>query len=323
MRVTIHASVLNDSDSWNHLDEIIHYFDELRHAWQIDDYDEIEQSAWVQKDIHGRAGKRILATLMKCYTAAIYPAGSRCHSKVIEITLHASSATQLAPEEACYCLRLPSRVLVENVASDGEFLHFMIAAFKRHSLRDAHSAGWLTLDQLGGYGECEKRLNKLLEQTYGPARIFVLVDSDRLYPGHISQTILKVAESCQACGIPYAILTKRKIENYLPLNILQQVNTERYKAYLHLNPEQKDHYEMKKGFVRAANGNAIVPPEQTALYQHVPPKSMRDLCGGFGRDIAQQFEAHKSKVREEDVRMICSTNPIEIDEILNEIEAIL
>ena len=58
MRVTIHTSVLNDLASWNHLDEIIHYFDELRHAWQIDDYDEIEQSAWVQTDIHGRAGQR-------------------------------------------------------------------------------------------------------------------------------------------------------------------------------------------------------------------------------------------------------------------------
>jgi hypothetical protein len=156
MRVTIHDSVLNDPASWSHLDEIIHYFNELRHAWQIDDYDEIEQSDWVQMDINGRAGKRILTTLRKCYTAAIYPSGSRCHSMSIEITLHAASATQMPPAEACRCLRPPSRVLVENVNSDGNFLHFLIAAFKRETLRDALTESWLVFEQMGGFGECEK-----------------------------------------------------------------------------------------------------------------------------------------------------------------------
>ena len=150
-----------------------------------------------------------------------------------------------------------------------------------------------------------------------------LVDSDRLYPGHITQTIQKVEESCQALAIPYAILTKRKIENYLPLNILQNVNRARYNAYLHLQPEQRDHYELKRGFTQAENGDAIVPPEQTALYQHVPRKILRDLCGGFGKHVALQFEAHKGKVQDQDVRVICTTDPNEIDRILDEIEAIL
>jgi hypothetical protein len=323
MRVTIHASVLNDSASWNQLDEIIQYFDELRHHWQIDDYDQIEQSAWVQTDIHGRAGKRILATLDKCYTAAIYPTGARCHSKSIEITLHPTSVTQLPPIEACYCLRPPSRVLVENVTSDGGFLHFMITAFKRDSLRDAYTAGWLVLEQMGGFGECEKQLSNFLEQSYGPARIFVMVDSDRLYPGHVTQTIQKVADSCQALGIPFAILTKRKIENYLPLSILQQVNRDRHRWYVNLQPTQQDHYEIKRGFDRAANGDAIVPPAQMALYQHVPRRILRELCGGFGRDVAQRYRTHAGKVQEQEVRMMCATDPAEIDRILDEIEAIL
>jgi hypothetical protein len=322
MKVILHKSVLNDKSCWDDLDEILRHFDELRHAWQIDDSDEVEQSDWIQSDINGRAGKRILATLVKCYTGAIYPKG-KCHSKVIEVTIHASSATQLAPKEACHCLRQTSRVLVENVASDGEFLHFMIAAFKRKALSDAHTEGWLVMEQLGGYGECEKRLSTILEQWYGPPRIFVLVDSDKSHPTHVTQTMKKVQDSCQAFGIPYAILTKRKIENYLPLNILQRVNRDRYTAYLHLHSVQKDYYELKKGFEQADNGDAIVPPEQAALYQHVPPHILRGLCGGFGKHVAQQFEAHKDQVQEHDVTMICTTDPGEIDGILDEIEAII
>jgi hypothetical protein len=199
----------------------------------------------------------------------------------------------------------------------------MIATFKRTALSDAYTEGWLVFDQLGGVGECDKRLKEIMGQWYGPPRIFVLADSDQAYPGHVTQSIEKVQNSCRPLRIPYVILRKRKIENYLPLHILQQVNRDRYKAYLHLQPLQKDHYEMKKGFKEADNGNAIVPPEQVALYLHVPPHILRGLCGGFGKHVAAQFEAHKGKVQEHEVRIICTTDPGEIDRILDEIEAII
>ncbi len=127
-------------------------------------------------------------------------------------------------------------MLVENVTSDGDFINFMIAAFKRAILRDAYTSGWLALAQMGGFGECEKLLVHLRKQSYGPARIFVIVDSDRLFPGHVTRTIEKVVESCQAVGVPFAVLQKRKIENYLPLSILQQIERVRFRAYLTLQP---------------------------------------------------------------------------------------
>lgn len=319
MRVSLHKSVLDDPSCWDDLDQIIHYFDELKHAWHVDDSAEVENSEWLRSDINGRAGKRIRSTLVKSYTAAIYPN----KSTRIEVTLNSTSAHQLTPKEACQCLRLPSKVLVENVSSDGEFLHFIIAAFKRKLLSDAYTAGWLEWDQMGGFGECEKLLNERLEQTFGPPRLFLVADSDRLYTGHLTKTMEKVIESCTKLGIPYAILTKRKIENYLPLDVLQQLNQDRYNAYLHLSQEQKDYYEMKKGFNLAPNGDAVIPVEQTALYQHVPLKVKRDLCGGFGKNVAQQFHDQKNKVQEQDIRVICATDPGEVDRILDQIESIL
>lgn len=319
MRVSLHKSVLEEPSCWHDLDQIVHLFDELKHAWQIDDFDEVEQSPWVQSDINGRAGQRVLSLLTKSFTAAAWPTKSR----LIEVTLHASSSSQLSPRVACQCLRLPSKVLVENVSSDGEFLHFMIAAFDRKLLREAYAAGWLEWDQMGGFGECEKLLTERLAQTIGPPRLFLIADSDRLYAGHVTQTMEKVIESCTNLGIPYAILTKRKIENYLPLGVLEQLNRDRYKAYLNLTQEQKDYYEMKKGFEAAPNGNAIIPDEQSALYQHVPPKVKKELCGGFGKRVAQQFHDHKGKFHQQDVSVICGTDSGEIDRILDQIESIL
>ncbi len=80
---------------------------------------------------------------------------------------------------------------------------------------------------------------------------------------------------------------------------------------------------MKRGFRIQANGEAEVQAEQQALYQHVPRKILRELCGGFGRDVAQYFRTHASTVQEQEIKMICMTDPNEIDRILDEIEAIL
>jgi len=113
--------------------------------------------------------------------------------------------------------------------------------------------------------------------------------SDSRYPGEVTKTVLKVKEYCDKVGdVPYAILQKRKIENYLPIAVLWSRHVPRklrniYKAFVSLTPEQQDHYEMKKGFEKdKKTGHAIIPKEQKTLFQHVPQRILS--CFGNGAE---------------------------------------
>jgi hypothetical protein len=324
MKVRIHESALNDKNCWRHLNTISQLFFEGRHRWEIDDPDEIEQSARIQDDLGGRAGGYNLETLRRCFTASAYPPENKFHSLVVEIRRDCTAANHLAPELASNYLYTPARVLVENVESDGNFLQFLAVTFSRRALLDAHTAGWWTIDQLGGYGEVAKRYVQISEQSSGPARVFVFTDSDRLHPTHNSGTVRKVEDACREHRIPFAILKKRKIENYLPLLILQKVNNDRFTVYLRLDRTQRDHYEMKRGFrTDEKTGDPVIPLEQAELYQHVHPRDIRLLCGGFGNDVAEHFKTDRGKFHSEEVKMICENDPDEIDRVLDQIESVL
>ncbi|MCP4350861.1 MAG: hypothetical protein GY795_35795 [Desulfobacterales bacterium] len=361
MKVRFSEDVLNDPDAWPALDRIVYHFLERRHEWDIDDIDEIEQSRWIQSDIGGRAGKHALDELQKCCTESIYPRQtSRMHSIAITVTKHNTSVHRLVPDEARRCLDAPAYVAVENAESDGAFIKAMIHGLNRELLLDAHTEGWWDFKHLGGSGETEKRINQIIARSVGPLRVFVLSDSDRLYPGHISLTMQIIERCCQKHNIPYAFLNKREIENYLSVNIIQKLpsNFKRtIQAFLKLTQEQKDFYDMKSGFKKDEKRNwkienylpayilkkiplyvqkiivkglkkdktrnqAIVPDVQKELFKHVRQNILSDLCGGFGRDIWQYFNKHDS-ITKDDIRATCPAYPDEIDRILDNIESLL
>jgi hypothetical protein len=121
-------------------------------------------------------------------------------------------------------------------------------------------------------------------------------------------------------------LTKREMESYLPVNLLQRVPRQRqhiYRAFLRLNRQQQDYYDMKSGFQQDAQGQPTIPPEQDALYQHVPPSVRRDLCGGFGRNAWQYFTSGRDHLTEDSIRLTCPDDPGEIKRILDTIESLL
>lgn len=114
MKVRFSAEVLEDSNSWDSLDRIVHYFLDRRHLWDIIDSREIENSKWIQKDLGGRSGKRNLEAFQKCFTDAIYPRKSRMHTITLLITLQVKSECELPPDDAIRCLEAPAYVAVEN-----------------------------------------------------------------------------------------------------------------------------------------------------------------------------------------------------------------
>lgn len=195
MKVRFAADVLNEPGAWAILDDIVHLFDKQRYWWD-NELEEIEESAWHQNDLDGRAGKRNINILKEHYTDTLYP--RRMHTKTLVVTLQGTSEYELPPDDARSCLGKPAYVAVENENSDGVFLKAMIHAFKRKELLDAQTEGWWEFWHLGGIGEVAKRIEHLRARTIGPLKVFVLSDSDRLYPGQEDTvTMQKVKGYCE------------------------------------------------------------------------------------------------------------------------------
>jgi len=333
MKVRFAADVLNEPGAWSVLDRIMDLFFEKRHLWDIDDADKIKNSQWIQSDPGGRTN-RLNVEILETYDSKSFyhPNKSQMHTITLVVTLQGTSEYELPPDDARRCLEKPAYVAVENIGSDKAFFEAMIYVFDREELRGAHCKGWWRFENMGGFGGVERCVEYLRGQTTGPLRVFVLSDSDRLYPGQEdTNTIKKVKGYCEEHGIPYAILRKRESENYLPISAIQG-GTRKFKktrkAFLKLNQEQKDHYDMKSGFSRKKKEEdrrrgAIVPEKQKALYKHVPKPILNNLCGGFGREVWQYFESACSVITENAIRLICTVDSEEIPRILDQIEELL
>src|ERR1019366_9038562 len=138
-----------------------------------------------------------------------------------------------------------------------------------------------------------------------------------LFPGDETATNKKIEKSCRETDVPFAILQKRKSENYLPVTALQsRVRKGLFGAFIQLSETQKDYYEIKAGFRKDDASQPIVPDEQQALFQNVRKTIRRGLCGGFGGEIWRVFVAARSEISETDIRGRCSADPTELDRIL-------
>lgn len=325
MKVRFAEDVLNDKMSWDYLDWILFHFIDRRHFWDIENPTIIEQSPWIQQDLNGRSGRRVLEVLSKCYTDSAYPRGNHMHSISLVVTLQDKSDLELRPDKAKKCLDSPVFVFVENAESDGAFINAMVNAHNRIELLESKEKGWWRVEHLGGFGEVEKRVNQFRKGAVGFIRLFVIADSDRLYPGHVSGTIIKIEGFCKSKHVPYKILNKRKIENYLPISVLQKFAglTMIFRAFLHLNQTQRDYFDMKGGFKKESNNRAIIPIKQEQMFEFVPQYIKNRLCGGFGPELWKCFTKYQNDITEEEIRLICPDEANEINNFLDHIESLI
>lgn len=262
--------------------------------------------------------------LEKCYVAAATTNATLIHGVSLEIDVTSSPPSPLVPDEALEYLTQPVAVIVENERSDGAFLAATIQALGRFDIWFAFERHWIVLDHAGGYGEIEKRIERYFLRTKGPRRVMVLADSDRMCPGHESRTEAHVRDVCTRHGVPFAVLNKRTIENYLPVGALQRSpRRDCYQAFLKLRTEQRDHYNMKKGFARDARGNCEIPAEQQNLFEHVPATVLANLIGGFGGDAWKFFCDATDVITADTLRLTCPTHPNELSGLFDQIEGLL
>lgn len=330
MNVLVADALFQRPEAFDALDEIVRWVELGKHEW-VGRSPAVFGSAWLADP--GRATPRNTDMMKKMYRATTAPAN--LHRLTVVVQAVDASPNALCPERARDCLEAPLFVIVENEISDGAFLRAIAVAYGKTSILDALDRGFCVLDHAGGKGEVKKRIaacrgkpNQRTGKRLGDlARMFVLVDSDRLVPASDPGELTPLIEVIAAANVRLHVLHKRDSENYLPVDVLPNGKKTRRvrQAFLRLRAELRDVYDMKKGFTWK-DGRPEVPPEQQQLFSNLSrPADLKELCGGFGKEVGALFikDEHKAHMTEEAFEAVCQTKPRELPELLEAIDALL
>ena len=179
-------------------------------------------------------------------------------------------------------------MLVENRHNDGAFLRSVAPSSVREELQEALDNRWIEIEHGGGADMKTRIKTATLEEAM---RLWVLSDSDAREPGRPSSFQQALSQLCADQGVSRHLLQRRAIENYLPAQALdawtysgsrssQEARRNKVKSFARLQPAQRHHYNMKRGF---DDDRPNIPPlfDDCADHPH--------LQSGFGEDIASRF----------------------------------
>lgn len=206
-------------------------------------------------------------------------------------------------------LQRPLVLLLENARNDRNFLQALTQLHADFNLEDRVAKRHIDVQTKGG-SDNKKWLDDPHRTPEELARLWVLSDSDARHPWregssqspqHISSSVQDLADTCHKRNVPLHILTRRSIENYLPLPTLLAWSAEdrvlpekrkretTYEAFSKLVPRQRHHYNMKAGILEDG-ADPMHEAKMGDLYDDVPHEVAMALAHGFGSDIASRFE---------------------------------
>nr|WP_294788439.1 hypothetical protein [uncultured Flavobacterium sp.] len=164
-------------------------------------------------------------------------------------------------KEAIKFLEQPFVIVIENRKYDAPFFNSLLKHFPKQSktISKFKDEKWLKYGMGGGTSvsqdidaELDTFDNEVFtKMKYKYLRYFVIIDSDRRYPemdlGSDKKELIKKLDENK---IPYHILEKREIENYLPDEAFEEItdNEDFINEYLKLSPLQRDYFDLELGF---------------------------------------------------------------------------
>lgn len=175
------------------------------------------------------------------------------------VVSEAGNSEFFALDEAIRYLDQPFKIVLENSLNDAYFLEALRRNFKNKSKKITRlkENGFLSYENAGGKNNLKNWVEAAL-RAFGSLpksperylRLFVLVDSDRKFKGHSPSDLQALEKYLKEKSIPHHILEKREMENYLPDETFEKIsgNRDYIRAYLNLTPEQKDYFDIQKGF---------------------------------------------------------------------------
>ncbi|RAU82785.1 hypothetical protein [Pontibacter arcticus] len=192
-------------------------------------------------------------------------------------------------EEAIRFFNQPVSIILENSKNDASFITALVSHYDRkldNGLRviEEHiNNGWIQFENAGGCSNVENFIEGKLQsfnslslihgkQNFSYLRCILILDSDKEYPTQRKKSQYEKLENyLEANGIiPYHILEKRMMENYMPDEVFSELNnavtSSWISVYLTLTKDQKDYINIKNGFPKEydQNGNRL-PIKQDIL----------------------------------------------------------
>lgn len=216
---------------------------------------------------------------------------------------------------------LPAVLVVENATTDGDWLKFLVEKL-RTNLKWIFSGAAPVLDlrQAGGVGEIPKELTRIATPRLAirptgtaPLGVAAFCDSDARTPGVWSDAAKAVDRTARELGISARVLSKRTIENYIPVEALRAYSRTRahtasaVSLLEELTATQHDHFPMKDGLSR---GDLDVT--DSPFTQDLP------LGVGFGDFISDFLLRFRHHAETQDLRRRDTAN--ELEDLLNLIE---
>lgn len=222
-----------------------------RHQLYLKNLESIKSTTWYQE----------LRPSYKKEIETLYIASAQVPKKSNKITI--SSITS----EDCYSLieaeavlTTPFKIIFENIEYDAYFLESIIHCYPRlgQKIIEHKKNGWLEYCNGGGENianvlvslkeRFESQKSEFPKDSYRYVRGFVLLDSDKQYPNDSTEKSLHTI--VKQSGLAYWILQKREKENYLPIEVFEEIekNDDFIKSIKRLKPPQLDYFDLEKGF---------------------------------------------------------------------------
>ena len=226
-------------------------------------------------------------------------------------------------------------LLLENDRYDGEFIDCLLREFrgKSKNINRFKENNWFEYKNAGGatgiINTLEQKINHFGNSKF--LKCFILVDSDLEFPQIENSKRKSLIDFCNNNNLPLHILHKREIENYLPLDIFEKINSSNpfVRAYLDkLDDTQRDFIDIEKGIEKTRKNWGSEKKEVLNLFQNLTDKEFESLRNGlngefdsFKRDYPQLFK--KATQRGLIERTKYQQNPNELKDILDKIKVLL
>lgn len=216
------------------------------------------------------------------------------------ICLNPAADNELNLEEAIRFLIQPLSIILENSLNDSYFVKAIFTHFDSSNKFSSHLRnGWIQFENAGGCDNIRNFLDSKM-QSFNSfpknnklyLRCFVLMDSDKLYSAaDLSNTKKKTKTFLDSHSVPYKILSKRSMENYLPIEVYQEITDTTFDnwktCFNNLTELQKDFLNIEVGFSKKdGQGNpkksrTNVNTETNNLYSNLSQQDYDTLSLGL------------------------------------------
>lgn len=260
MYVYLNTNLFSEQQYFRDLDRIIHFFEDGKHKWIVEsdeDIDAILDSEWLNSQ--GDRVRPITAEFIeRAYRDLIHTSiNERKNRRTIQVNRNDNQHV-ISIKFAIDYLNEPLYILVENEFSDSTFLNALFRCFRKKGkkIRKAITHNWLQYYNAGGKTMINKIIEDRVKRIPLPIRLFVFTDSDKNSPEHNPKSTQSIVDLCNTNQIPFHILYKREIENYLPEEALLKVPNQLHQlthTLFALDPMLQDFYDLEKGFRKHKN----------------------------------------------------------------------